>query len=143
MKITAGSLRSPSLRSPKLAPSALSKKIIHVAPPNREPARRLLLGECLSFISPFVSPAKEKPKDKNPEEMNRLRDQLVGTFKEQMDIRLDKDVAMFCMFLIVMVKHNFHERFVSRGIIVSFLRVIQLNVNNSTRGGGGEGGKNV
>ena len=53
---------------------------------------------------------------------------------------------MFCMFLIVMVKHNFHERFVSRGIIVSFLRVIQLklNVNNSARGGGGgEGGKNV
>ena len=39
--LTAGSLRSPSLRSPKLAPSALSKKIIHVAPPNREPARRL------------------------------------------------------------------------------------------------------
>lgn len=30
--------------------------------------------------------AKDK-KDKNPEEMNRLRDQLVGTFKEQMDIR--------------------------------------------------------
>jgi len=30
-----------SLRSPKLAPWALSKKIIHVAPPNREPARRL------------------------------------------------------------------------------------------------------
>ena len=28
-------------------------------------------------------------KDKNPEEMNRLRDQLVGTFKEQMDIRLN------------------------------------------------------
>lgn len=28
-----------------------------------------------------------KRKDKNPEEMNRLRDQLVGTFKEQMDIR--------------------------------------------------------
>lgn len=34
-----------------------------------------------------LSPAKEKHKDKNPEEMNRLRDQLVGTFKEQMDIR--------------------------------------------------------
>ena len=43
------------------------------------------------------------------------------------------------MFLIVMVKHNFHERFVSRGITVSFLRVIQLNVN-STRGGKGGGG---
>ena len=49
---TAGSLRSPSLRSPKLAPSALSKKIIHVAPPNREPARRLNLirfqNSCIS-----------------------------------------------------------------------------------------------
>ncbi|XP_078347160.1 kinesin-like protein KIF19 [Oculina patagonica] len=30
---------------------------------------------------------KGQQKDKNPEEMNRLRDQLVSTFKEQMDIR--------------------------------------------------------
>ena len=36
----------------------------------------------------FVLEEKEECKDKNPEEMNRLRDQLVGTFKEQMDIRL-------------------------------------------------------
>ena len=36
----------------------------------------------------FVLEEKEERKDKNPEEMNRLRDQLVGTFKEQMDIRL-------------------------------------------------------
>ena len=41
--------------------------------------------DCISF------PFKVKRKDKNPEEMNRLRDQLVGTFKEQMDIRLDGD----------------------------------------------------
>lgn len=40
----------------------------------------------LPFLIFFV--AKGKRKDKNPEEMNRLRDQLVGTFKEQMDIRL-------------------------------------------------------
>ena len=40
----------------------------------------------LQFLIFFV--AKGKRKDKNPEEMNRLRDQLVGTFKEQMDIRL-------------------------------------------------------
>ena len=40
----------------------------------------------LQFLIFFVT--KGKRKDKNPEEMNRLRDQLVGTFKEQMDIRL-------------------------------------------------------
>lgn len=33
------------------------------------------------------SSTKGQEKDKNPEEMNRLRDQLVSTFKEQMDIR--------------------------------------------------------
>ena len=42
---------------------------------------------CLTLFS-FVLVEKEERKDKNPEEMNRLRDQLVGTFKEQMDIRL-------------------------------------------------------
>lgn len=31
--------------------------------------------------------SSKQQKDKNPEEMNKLRDQLVGTFKEQMDIR--------------------------------------------------------
>ena len=39
------------------------------------------------FICSLVLTEKEQLKDKNPEEMNRLRDQLVGTFKEQMDIR--------------------------------------------------------
>ena len=45
------------------------------------------------MTSPFVLAGKDK-KDKNPEEMNRLRDQLVGTFKEQMDIRLAEVVEM-------------------------------------------------
>ena len=44
-------------------------------------------------ISSFVLSAKEKHKDKNPEQMNKLRDQLVGTFKEQMDIRWDTDLT--------------------------------------------------
>ena len=43
----------------------------------------------MKSLSCFVSAAKGQEKDKNPEEMNRLRDQLVSTFKEQMDIRLD------------------------------------------------------
>ena len=43
----------------------------------------------IKSLSCFVFAAKGQEKDKNPEEMNRLRDQLVSTFKEQMDIRLD------------------------------------------------------
>ena len=46
----------------------------------------------LSHFSCFVSTAKGQRKDKNPEEMNRLRDQLVSTFKEQMDIRLEMEI---------------------------------------------------
>ena len=47
----------------------------------------------LKSLSYFVFAAKGQEKDKNPEEMNKLRDQLVSTFKEQMDIRLDEDKA--------------------------------------------------
>lgn len=43
----------------------------------------------LKSLSCFVLTEKGQQKDKNPEEMNRLRDQLVSTFKEQMDIRLE------------------------------------------------------
>ncbi len=41
----------------------------------------------IKSLSCFVLTGKGQQKDKNPEEMNRLRDQLVSTFKEQMDIR--------------------------------------------------------
>ena len=46
----------------------------------------------IKSLSCFVFVAKEQQKDKNPEEMNKLRDQLVSTFKEQMDIRLDMEI---------------------------------------------------
>jgi len=46
----------------------------------------------IKSLSCFVSAAKGQEKDKNPEEMNKLRDQLVSTFKEQMDIRLDLEI---------------------------------------------------
>ena len=46
----------------------------------------------INSLSCFVLSEKGQVKDKNPEEMNRLRDQLVSTFKEQMDIRLAMEI---------------------------------------------------
>lgn len=53
---------------------------------NTSPIKQIKSPSCVVFV------AKGQEKDKNPEEMNKLRDQLVSTFKEQMDIRLDLEI---------------------------------------------------